>query len=301
MPPDDIHADLIPFTSAASVDLDALPPVLGPENFGIHTCDGEALSLLVGGRELPGVAFRPDDPELGGRITLDWPVFDWIEEEQPVIAHPHDPFGRIDVLSASRHVVVSLDGVTLADSRRPVGVFETHLPPRGYPPREDRADGPAHAERNDVGLRVQGSRLLLLVGERLTRRPRHRPAPTPIRSTRSPPSRIVWCFFAERTDLELYRERTEPARERRGRRPRSRRARASSTSGDRTRNLPRDLVARALSLDDQDLVMLLLQHHFLDSAADEIGNHPIDGTSVSLDHDARLAGGNEFRILPALA
>ena len=126
LPPDDIHADLIPFTSAASPDLDTLPPVLGPE-FGIHTCDGEALSLLVGGRELPGVAFRPDDPELGGRITLDWPTFDWIEEEQPVIAHPHDPFGRIDVLSASRHVVVSLDGVTLADSRRPVGVFETHL------------------------------------------------------------------------------------------------------------------------------------------------------------------------------
>lgn len=207
LPPDDIHADLVPFTSAASPDLDALPPVLGPENFGIHTCDGEALSLLVGGRELAGVAFRPDDPELGGRITLDWPAFDWIEEEQPVIAHPHDPFGRIDVLSASRHVVVSLDGVTLADSRRPVGVFETHLPPRWYLPREDvRMDLLTPSETTSVcAYKGHASYFSLASG--------------------SPPGRdIAWtytdplhevaavkdrvCFFAERTDLDLDGERT---------------------------------------------------------------------------------------------
>lgn len=50
---------------------------------------------------------------------------------------PHDPFGRIDVLRSSRHVVLSSGGVVLADSTRPVLLFETSLPSRYYLPRED--------------------------------------------------------------------------------------------------------------------------------------------------------------------
>lgn len=206
VPPDDIHAELVPYTSGESLDLDALPPVLGPENFGIHTCDGEALSLGAGGRELPGVAFRPDAPELGGRITLDWPSFDWIEEEQSVIGHPHDPFKRIDVLSASRHVVVSLDGVPLADSSRPIGVFETHLPPRWYLPREDvRMDLLAPSETTSVcAYKGYASYFSLASGS---------PAGRDIAWTYTDPLHEVAavkdrvCFFAERTDLDLDGER----------------------------------------------------------------------------------------------
>jgi uncharacterized protein (DUF427 family) len=209
VPPDDTHAELVPFRSTdspASPDLDALPPVLGPENFGIHTCPGEALSLRAGGRDLPGVAFRPDAPELGGRITLDWPSFDWTEEEQPVIGHPHDPFKRIDVLSASRHVVVSLDGVTLGDSRRPMGVFETHLPPRWYLPRQDvRMDLLAPSETTSVcAYKGHASYFSLASGS---------PAGRDIAWTYTDPLHEVAavkdrvCFFAERTDLELDGER----------------------------------------------------------------------------------------------
>jgi uncharacterized protein (DUF427 family) len=54
-------------------------------------------------------------------------------------ANPHDPFGRIDVLQSSRHVRVEHDGVLLAESSRPMLLFETLLPVRFYLPREDVA------------------------------------------------------------------------------------------------------------------------------------------------------------------
>ncbi len=53
------------------------------------------------------------------------------------MGHPHDPFDRIDLLRSSRHVVVSSDGVVLADTTRPTLLFETPLPTRFYLPTED--------------------------------------------------------------------------------------------------------------------------------------------------------------------
>lgn len=207
VPPDDIDAELVPFSSGHGPDPDTLPPVLGPENFGVHTCEGEALSLRAGGRELTNVAFRPDAPELGGRIMLEWPPFDWIEEEQPVVGHPHDPFGRIDVLPASRHVVVSLGGVTLADSRRPIGVFETHLPPRWYLPRQDvRMDllTPS-GTTSTCAYKGHASYFSLADGS-----PAGRDVawtyPNPLHEVAAVRDRL--CFFAERTDLDLDGRRT---------------------------------------------------------------------------------------------
>jgi uncharacterized protein (DUF427 family) len=83
------------------------------------------------------VGFRPDDPDLGGRVMLDFSKFDWVEEDQPVMGHAHDPYKRIDVLRSDRHVVVELDGTVLADSRRALALYETGLPTRWYLPRED--------------------------------------------------------------------------------------------------------------------------------------------------------------------
>lgn len=61
----------------------------------------------------------------------------WFEEEEEVIGHPRDPYHRIDVLESSRHVQVRLDDALLADSRRPVMLFETGLPVRYYLPKLD--------------------------------------------------------------------------------------------------------------------------------------------------------------------
>jgi uncharacterized protein (DUF427 family) len=61
----------------------------------------------------------------------------WLEEDEEVGGHPRDPYKRVDALPSSRHVVVSLDGVVLADTASPVLLFETSLPTRYYVPRED--------------------------------------------------------------------------------------------------------------------------------------------------------------------
>src|SRR2546426_169948 len=44
---------------------------------------------------------------------------------------------RITITPTEQHVVVRIDGVTVAESDRPVVLEETGLPPRYYLPRED--------------------------------------------------------------------------------------------------------------------------------------------------------------------
>ena len=71
-------------------------------------------------------------------MLLQFEAFDaWYEEDERNVAHPRDPFHRIDTLHSSRHVLVELDGVTLAESTRPCLLFEPPLPVRCYLPRED--------------------------------------------------------------------------------------------------------------------------------------------------------------------
>jgi uncharacterized protein (DUF427 family) len=95
--------------------------------------------LRVGDHVVPQAAWVRDDPALDGRLVLSWRpgALRWQEEDEEVRGHPRDPFKRVDALVGSRHVVVARDGVLLADSRRPVVVFETDLPVRWYLPRED--------------------------------------------------------------------------------------------------------------------------------------------------------------------
>jgi uncharacterized protein (DUF427 family) len=78
------------------------------------------------------------DGEARDLVRIDWDAMDqWFEEDEPVAVHARDPGVRIDALASSRHVEVAVDGVVIADSRRPVVLFETRLPPRFYLPLVD--------------------------------------------------------------------------------------------------------------------------------------------------------------------
>lgn len=95
--------------------------------------------LEVEGRTIRHAAWTRDTPELADLIVLSWQpgVLDrWLEEDEEVAGHPRDPHKRVDALPSSRHVVVSLNGVALADSDQPVLLFETGLPTRYYLPRD---------------------------------------------------------------------------------------------------------------------------------------------------------------------
>ncbi len=96
--------------------------------------------VQIDGRTIRHAAWVRDDPALAGRIVFTWQpgVLDrWMEEEEQVFEHPRDPHKRVEAIASSRHVQIFLNGVELADSRRPVLLFETHLPTRYYVPRED--------------------------------------------------------------------------------------------------------------------------------------------------------------------
>ncbi len=102
---------------------------LGPaRRYGLHVDAPEV--------NRPGVVrIYGDDATEGvaGAARFEWDALDaWYEEEEQVFVHPRNPYTRVDALRASRHVVVELGGVVLAESHAPVLVFETGLPTRYY-------------------------------------------------------------------------------------------------------------------------------------------------------------------------
>jgi hypothetical protein len=94
----------------------------------------------------------------------------WLEEDEEVIVHPHDPYHRIEVLRSSRHVLVKVNDELVAESSRPRILFETGLPPRYYLPREDIRLGVLERLEIKTGCAYKGIRPVL--GRRQRRRPR---------------------------------------------------------------------------------------------------------------------------------
>lgn len=100
-------------------------PLLGRRRvFDLHASD----------RVIEAVMFRhPDVAALDGLVGVDWRRVDRaFEEDEPVAAEPIDPYHRVDVRDASRHVRVSLGGVVLVESSTPRMLFETTARPRFY-------------------------------------------------------------------------------------------------------------------------------------------------------------------------
>jgi uncharacterized protein (DUF427 family) len=123
-------------------------PLLDPSvPFPVHSCPGTVFDVVAGDETAGRAAFRPDDADLADHVVLEFDAFDWREEDESIVSHPHDPFGRIDVLRSSRHVRIEHDGTLLAESSRPVLLFETLLPVRFYLPRDDVA---VELERSDT-------------------------------------------------------------------------------------------------------------------------------------------------------
>ena len=80
-----------------------------------------------------------------------------------MVGHVRDPYHRVDVLDSSRHVKVSLDGVVLAETKRPKALFETGLPSRWYIPPEDVQPGAARAQRHATTCAYKGQASTLSV------------------------------------------------------------------------------------------------------------------------------------------
>jgi uncharacterized protein (DUF427 family) len=206
VPAADVRAELLP--ARTEPDGEA-PDLLHPGiPFRVHSCPGAELTLRAGGETRDRAAFRPADPDLAAYVLLDFDAFDaWYEEDERIVAHPRDPFHRVDMRRSSRHVRIEVDGEPIADSTRPTLVFETRLPVRFYLPREDvLVDLKASAKRTSCPYKGDASYWSVEVGRR-----RHEDIAWTYTSTlpdTGPLAGLV-AFFDELVDVIVDGERRE--------------------------------------------------------------------------------------------
>ena len=99
--------------------------------------------VVSGDLRVPSAAFRfdtsPDGSDaLVGHWTFAWDTgLDWFEEALEVHVHARDPHKRVDAVPSERHIRIEVDRTVIAESVRPVAVFETTLPTRWYLPVDD--------------------------------------------------------------------------------------------------------------------------------------------------------------------
>jgi len=76
--------------------------------------------------------------DLSGRVAFAWRAMDaFYEEDERIVGHAADPYHRIDIRRASRHLVVRNDGRVIADTARPLALYESGFAPRWYVCRDD--------------------------------------------------------------------------------------------------------------------------------------------------------------------
>jgi uncharacterized protein (DUF427 family) len=199
-PPDDVRTDLFEPTERHTKC-----PTKGEASY---------YSIRLGEREVKNGAWYYPDPiegaeQIAGMIAFYWDRVDrWLEEDEEILVHPRDPYHRIDVLPSSRHVRISLEGELLAESTRPIALFESNLPSRWYLPREDVV---AELEPTETvthcGYKGQASYYAVRLGSGDT-------VPDLVWTYTDPfpeAGRIqnMLCFFNERVDIELDGEPQE--------------------------------------------------------------------------------------------
>jgi uncharacterized protein (DUF427 family) len=100
-------------------------------------------TVRAGGRSAPRGAWQHIEPpafasELQARIAFAWPAMDaFYEEDERILGHAADSYHRIDIRQASRRLVVRYHGRIIADTKRPVVLYESGFAPRWYVARAD--------------------------------------------------------------------------------------------------------------------------------------------------------------------
>ncbi len=176
-------------------------PVLPPDiPYSVHSTQGRAMDVRTATQERRAVAFELSDPDLSGYLVLDFAGFDeWLEEDEPIVSHPRDPFSRIDMRRSSRAIRIELDGTVLAESERPLIVFETGVPVRYYLPREDvRATLRPTPTRTTCAYKGEASYWAAEVGDRVVDDLAWS-YPAPLRDAGDLVDLV--CFFDEKVDL----------------------------------------------------------------------------------------------------
>lgn len=105
--------------------------------------DANYWTIKAGNAEAENAAWayaepKPESTWLDGYIALYFDKMDhFFEEDEEILGHPRDPYHRVDVLQSSQRVRAAANGETIAETHRPMALFETGFPARYYFPPED--------------------------------------------------------------------------------------------------------------------------------------------------------------------
>jgi uncharacterized protein (DUF427 family) len=84
------------------------------------------------------VDLPPYAGELRARIAFAWRAMDsFYEEDERILGHAADSYHRIDIRQASRNLVVRYQDRVVADTKRPIVLYESGFAPRWYVLRAD--------------------------------------------------------------------------------------------------------------------------------------------------------------------
>lgn len=109
-------------------------PDLGPTCwYAVHAGNKKAARGAWQHTDLPSYA-----RELQGRVAFAWPAMDsFYEEDERIVGHAADSYHRIDIRQSSRNLVVRYSDRVVADTKRPLVLYESGFAPRWYVPRRD--------------------------------------------------------------------------------------------------------------------------------------------------------------------
>jgi uncharacterized protein (DUF427 family) len=99
--------------------------------------------VKAGGQSAPRGAWQHVElPAFAGdlreRIAFAWRAMDaFYEEEERILGHAADSYHRIDIRLTARHLMVRDRDRVVADSKRPIVLYESGFAPRWYVPRAD--------------------------------------------------------------------------------------------------------------------------------------------------------------------
>jgi uncharacterized protein (DUF427 family) len=100
-------------------------------------------TIRAGTQSVPRAAWQhtelPDHAgELKGRVAFAWRAMDaFYEEDERIVGHAADSYHRIDIRQTSRHLTVHHGDRVVADTTRPLALYESGFAPRWYVPLAD--------------------------------------------------------------------------------------------------------------------------------------------------------------------
>ena len=128
-PKSDIRADVL-----ASTDRSTEHGELGRTAwYAVRLGEHEAQRAAWEHTDLPAFA-----EILRDRVAFAWHAMDaFYEEDERIVGHAADAYHRIDIRQTSRELIVRAGDLVIAESQRPLVLYESGFAPRWYVPRED--------------------------------------------------------------------------------------------------------------------------------------------------------------------